>query len=119
MHIQSHSQGRRWEASSAVFKNRKKCLDFGKKGPDCAHHWVKSSIQNVVLRVSGRKKSKMFICGTSFSYVSDKIFVEALSSTLPLPTASPPFIKALFFFAKRSILNVYLLTVSVNQTHSK
>ena len=29
--------GGRGEASYALFKNRKKCPDFGKKGPDCVH----------------------------------------------------------------------------------
>ena len=47
---------RRGEVSPALFENRKKSLDFGKKGPDCVHHWVKLSIQNVVLRVSRRKE---------------------------------------------------------------
>ena len=45
-----------------LFENRKKCPDFGKKGPDCDHLWVKFSIQNIVLRVSRRKNSKMFPC---------------------------------------------------------
>ena len=48
------------KASPALFENRKKCPDFGKKGPDCVHLWVKFSIQNVVLRVSRRKNLKMF-----------------------------------------------------------
>ena len=52
----------------------KKCPDFGKKGPDSINHWVKFSIQNVVLRVSRRKNSKMFLCGNCFSCVFDKMF---------------------------------------------
>ena len=57
------------------FENRKKCPDFGRKGPNCVHPWVESSIQNVVLRVSRRKSSKMFPCG-AFSYVFDEKFIE-------------------------------------------
>ena len=43
--------GQRGEASPGLFENQKKCLDFGKKGPDCVHFWIKFSIQNAVLRV--------------------------------------------------------------------
>ena len=50
----------RGENSPTLFQNRKNCLDFEKKEPDCAHLWVKLSIQNIVLRVSRRKNSKMF-----------------------------------------------------------
>ena len=39
----------RREGSPALLENRKKCPNFGKKGPDCVHLWVKFSIQNVVL----------------------------------------------------------------------
>ena len=48
------------------FENRKKCPDFAEKGPDSVHLWVKYSIQTVVLRVSGRKKSKIFTAGPYF-----------------------------------------------------
>ena len=41
----------RGEASPSLIANRKKCPDFGKKGPDCVHLWVKFSIQNVALGV--------------------------------------------------------------------
>ena len=68
-------QGRE-EASTVLFENRKKCPDFGEKGPDCVHLWVKLSIQNVILRVCGRKNSKIFSCRDSFSWVFDKIFTE-------------------------------------------
>ena len=67
---------RREEASPAFFENRKKCPDFGKKGPDFAHHWVKFSILNVVLRGPRKKTSKMFPCGASFSCVFDEMFIE-------------------------------------------
>ena len=79
MHIQpltgAQLQGRE-EASSVLFENRKKCPDFGEKGPDCVHLWVKLSIQNVILRVCGRKNSKIFSCWDSFSCVFDKMFTE-------------------------------------------
>ena len=48
------------------FEIWKKCPDFGKKGPDCVNLWVKFSIQNIVLRVSARKNSKMFPSGAFF-----------------------------------------------------
>ena len=57
------------------FENRKKCPDFGKKGPNCVHPWVESSIQNVVLRVSRRKSSKILPC-EAFFCVFDEKFIE-------------------------------------------
>ena len=42
------------------FDNQKKCPEFGKKVPDSVLFWVKFSIQNVVLRESRRKYSKIF-----------------------------------------------------------
>ena len=42
------------------FENQKKCPDFGKKCPSCVHLLVKFAIQNVVLRVSKRKKLEFF-----------------------------------------------------------
>ena len=47
-HTHWHATREEWEASPALFKNRRKCPDFLKKGPDCVHLWVKFSIQNVV-----------------------------------------------------------------------
>ena len=49
------------------FKNHKKCPNFGKKGPDSDHLWVKFSVQNAVLRVSRRKTSKISPSGAFFS----------------------------------------------------
>ena len=72
---------KREEASLSLFKNRKKkCPDFWKKSPDFAHLSVKLSTQNVALRASRRKNSKMFLRGASFSCVFDKIFIEMLES---------------------------------------
>ena len=44
------------EASPALFENRKKSPNFGKKGHDCIHYWAKFSIQDIVLRLFKRKK---------------------------------------------------------------
>ena len=38
----------RGETSFALFKNLKRCPDYEKKDPDCAHLWVKFSIENIV-----------------------------------------------------------------------
>ena len=54
------------------FKNRKKVPRFWKKGPNCVHPWVESSIQNVVLRVSRGKSSKIFSCGAFFCVFDEK-----------------------------------------------
>ena len=51
------------------------CPDLGKKGSNCVHPWVESSIQNVALRVSRRKNSKVFPCGVFFCVLDEK-FIE-------------------------------------------
>ena len=48
------------------FKIKKGALILKKKCPDCVHPLVKFAIQNVVLRVSKRKNSKIFPCGAFF-----------------------------------------------------
>ena len=48
------------------FKNKEKCPDFGGKGPDMPI--LKFTIQNVVLRVSRRKNSEIFLCGACFFF---------------------------------------------------
>ena len=70
--------GGRGRPPLAFFENRKKCPDLGKKGPDCIDLWVKFSIQNVVLRISRTKNSKMLPCGTFFSCVFGEMFIEVL-----------------------------------------
>ena len=55
------------------FENRKKCSNFGRKGPNCAHLWVEWFIQNLVLRVSRRKHSQHFFLQGLFSGVFDKL----------------------------------------------
>ena len=57
------------------FENWKKCLDFGKKGPDCVHLWAKLSIQNVV--------SKCFSARLHFIVFMTKCLSKYLSSTKP------------------------------------
>ena len=80
--------GERAEASPAIFENRKKCPDFGKKDRDCAYFWVTFFIQNVVLGEPRGKNSKMFPYGVSFSCVFDEIFCRSalVPQTLPPPT---------------------------------
>ena len=54
------------------FEIQSNCPDFG----DCVHLWVKFSIQDAVLRLSRREKSKILPCGVCFSCVFDKMFIE-------------------------------------------
>ena len=65
-HIQRHTTRARGETSPAPLENQQKCPDFIKKGPDCVHLWVNSSMQNVVLRVFKRKISELFPYGAFF-----------------------------------------------------
>ena len=51
------------------FESQNNCPDFG----DCVHLWVKFSIQNAVLRLSRREKSKILPCEASFSCVSHNV----------------------------------------------
>ena len=44
----------------------KKCPDFGKKGPDGVHLWIKFTIQNVFLTVSRRKSPNFFPTASKF-----------------------------------------------------
>ena len=124
MDIQPHSQaqlGGRGEASCALFKNWKKCSDFGKKGPDCVHPRVKFSIKNVVLRNLGEKTPKRLPVGTLFL-----VLKCPSSQSRPL---SPPTLKNVWlctctealFIAKLSILNAWLYSecdsVSITAQH--
>ena len=45
-----------------------------KQGSDCAHLWIKFFIQNVILRVSRRKNSKMFSFFLVFFFA--EMFIE-------------------------------------------
>ena len=64
-------------------KIEKKCPAFGKKGPNCVHPWVESSIQNVVLRVSRGKSAKTFPCGAFFLVFLTKSLSKCLNSAKP------------------------------------
>ena len=88
MHIYPHSQARR-EISPGLFENRKRCPDFGKKDLDCVYLWVKFPIQNIVLRLSGRKNFKMFPCGVLFLSFLTKCLSKCSSTTIPTPAAPP------------------------------
>ena len=67
------------------FENRKNGPDFGTKGPNCVHSWVESSIQNLVLRVSRRKSSKIFPCGAFFCVFDEGLSKCPNSTKPPLP----------------------------------
>ena len=78
------TRGRGRERHPLPFFEKKKYPDFGKKGPNCVHPWLYSSIPNVVFRVSRRKSSKKFPCRTFFSYVFDEKFIK-----VPIPQNLP------------------------------
>ena len=90
-HTNTRATRGRGEAATALFENRKKCPDFGKKGPDCVQFWVKFSIQNVVLRLSTGKISKMFFCMASYSCVFNEMFIVVLFFHKPPPPALKDF----------------------------
>ena len=99
MHIQPHSQalnqGREGKPPQSFLKIEK-CPDFGKKGSDGVHLWVKLSIQNLVWRVSRRKKiQNVSLRGLFFLCFSRNVYWIAL---VPQPRCP---------FAKCSILNVW------------
>ena len=57
-----------------------------KKGPNCVHPWVEYAIQNIVLRVSRRKSSKMFPWGVFFLvYLTKSLLTCPNSIKPPLP----------------------------------
>ena len=71
MYIQPHSEGHKYGkcggASPSLFWKSEKVPWFWKKSADCVHLWVKFPIQNVSLKVSRRKRYKMFLCWAIFS----------------------------------------------------
>ena len=76
--------------SSLPFLKIKKCPDFLNEGPDCVHHWVKFSIQNV--EYLGEKTSKCFPAGPLFLVFLTKSLLKCSSSTnlgLPIPHSLP------------------------------
>ena len=65
------------------FENWKRCLDFGRKGPNCVHPRVEPSIQNVVLRVSRTKSSKLSPCEAFFCVFLRKSLSKCLNYIKP------------------------------------
>ena len=68
-------------------KNEKSTLILGKKGLNCVHPYLESSIENAVLRVPRRKSSKIFACRAFFFLCFwQKVYRSALTSqNLPCP----------------------------------
>ena len=74
-----NNEGREWKRGGfpcSFLKTEKSALISKKKGSNCINLCVKFSTEKVVLRVSNRKKSKIFSCRAFFSYVFDKILIE-------------------------------------------
>ena len=62
--------GEKGEAFPALFEYRQKCPNFGEKGP--MHILVKFFIQNIDLKISRGKKSKIFLGGGFFLVFLEK-----------------------------------------------
>ena len=62
--------GEKGEAFPALLEYRQKCPNFGEKGP--MHILVKFFIQNIDLKISRRKKSKIFLGGGFFLVFLEK-----------------------------------------------
>ena len=58
------------------WKSNKSALIFSRKGPNCVYTWFESSFQNVVLRVSRGKRSKLFPCKPFFLLFFDEKFIK-------------------------------------------
>ena len=87
-------------------KIERSALNLEKRNPDCVHLCVKFSIQNIILRVSRRKNSKMFHCRAFFLVFLCNGFRSALvSQNLSYLVAC--WHSGIILFAKRSILNVW------------
>ena len=82
---------------------QKKCPDFGKKGLDCIHLWVKFSIPNVVLGASKRKKSKMFLYRAFFIVFDEMPYL--VPKNLPYSQEMLVMHSVIIIFAKCFILN--------------
>ena len=62
--------GEKGEAFPALFEYRQKCPNIGEKGP--MHILVKFFIQSIDLKISRRKKSKIFLGGGFFLVFLEK-----------------------------------------------
>ena len=80
------SRGWREEISLALFWKSKKVPWFWKKGRNCVHFLVESSIPNIFLRASNRKSSKFFsfFHAGPFFVCFDESLLKFLYSTKPL-----------------------------------
>ena len=79
----------RWRAGGFPIlfsENRKSCPDFGKKGANSVHLWVKYSIQNVNVRVSKRKNSKIFPAASFFLVLLTKLLSKCPNAAKSSPT---------------------------------
>ena len=65
-------------------KIEKSALILGRKCLDCVHPWVKCFFQNVMLIISKRKNSKMFLCGAFFLVFSTKCLSKCPNPTKPI-----------------------------------
>ena len=83
------TRGKRGGLPCHFWKSQKESW-FWKEGLDCVHLWVEFFIQNVVLKVSTSKISKMFPCGASFSCVFDKCLLKC-------PIFTPSALKKFWF----------------------
>ena len=67
LHLQARNEGEEGGGLPCPFlKIEKVALILEKKDPNCVHPWVESPIQNVVLKVSRRKSSRIFPAGPFF-----------------------------------------------------
>ena len=107
MHIQPHSQardqGRKERHPRPFLKIEKRVLIFV---PDSVHLWIKYFIQNVVLRGSTKKNSRMFPCGASFSRFLTKSQSNCPSSSCPENFVVGQLHLGIILFSERSTLNV-------------
>ena len=78
--------GGRWGVLSCLFwKSKKVPWFFWKKGLDSFHFWIKYSIENVFLRVSWRKNSKIFPAGPFFVFLTNFLSKCPNIAKPPLP----------------------------------
>ena len=107
MHIQPHSQARdqgREERHPLPFSKIEKrvliCV------LDSVHLWIKYFIQNVVLRGSTKKNSRMFPCRDSFSRFLTKSQSNCPSSSCPENFVVGHLHSGIILFSEHSTLNV-------------
>ena len=79
-------QGER-DASPTIFWKSKRCPSFGKKYPDFVHPAIKFTIQNIVLRLSRTKSSKLFSCRTFLDFLRKCLLKHPNIKKPPMPWA--------------------------------